>query len=111
LICLWEELRLSAYLDTGGVWTIGWGHTASVKQGDTCSELQACNWRREDLEKSELEVNRRTGDLPITQAMFDALVSFEFNTGGLMLANDQPSKVLAALREHRWADAGEEMIR
>ena len=29
-----EGLRLQAYQDTGGVWTIGYGHTAGVNAGD-----------------------------------------------------------------------------
>ena len=29
-----EALRLKAYQDSKGVWTIGWGHTKNVHPGD-----------------------------------------------------------------------------
>jgi GH24 family phage-related lysozyme (muramidase) len=48
LLHLFEDVRLVAYKDTGGVWTIGWGHTAGVKQGDTCTTAQADAWLAED---------------------------------------------------------------
>ncbi len=110
-ICGSEALRLSAYLDTGDVPTIGWGHTRGVKLGDTCTEEQALVWRREDCAIAEGEVNRLCGGMPLTQGMYDCLVSFEFNTGGLVLEGGAPSKVLLALQERRWADAGEEMLK
>jgi len=48
LIRLAEGLRLSAYQDSGGVWTIAYGHTEGVKQGDTCTVAQAEAWLAED---------------------------------------------------------------
>lgn len=30
LIKRWEGLRLEAYQDTGGIWTIGYGHTSDA---------------------------------------------------------------------------------
>ena len=33
LIKKWEGLELEAYQDIAGVWTIGYGHTASAKPG------------------------------------------------------------------------------
>jgi len=48
LLHLFEACRLAAYLDTGRVWTIGWGHTAGVKEGDTCTAAQADAWLAED---------------------------------------------------------------
>lgn len=48
LIASWEGLRLTAYQDSGGVWTIGFGHTAGVKEGDTCTREQAALWMGED---------------------------------------------------------------
>lgn len=41
LIASWEGLRLTAYQDSGGVWTIGFGHTAGVKEGETINQSQA----------------------------------------------------------------------
>ena len=39
-----EGCRLTAYQDSGGVWTIGYGHTAGVYAGKTCTEAQAEAW-------------------------------------------------------------------
>lgn len=36
-----EGLRLRAYQCTAGVWTIGWGHTKGVKEGDVITSEKA----------------------------------------------------------------------
>jgi lysozyme len=36
-----EGYRDHAYQDTGGVWTIGYGHTRGVKMGDSISHERA----------------------------------------------------------------------
>lgn len=79
-----EQLRLKAYPDpgTGGKpWTIGWGHTKGVKQGDRITQEQAEQFFSNDLAVFELTVNsaiKRT----MTQNQFDAMVSLAFNIGG-----------------------------
>lgn len=75
-----EGLVLKAYLDTGGVPTIGVGHTGpDVKMGMAITEAQADDLLRKDLETAEDAVRRL---FPITtQNQFDALVSFTFNLG------------------------------
>lgn len=75
-----ESLRLVAYPDTGGVWTIGYGHTRGVKQGDTCTEEQALQWLHEDLSSAEQTVDEMV-QVPLNQNEYDALVSFVFNIG------------------------------
>lgn len=44
-----EGCRLRAYKDTVGVWTIAYGRTKGVKQGDTCTQEQADEWLKEDM--------------------------------------------------------------
>jgi lysozyme len=80
LIESFEELRLAAYLDQRSIPTIGWGHTAGVKMGDTCTEAQADAWLLEDTQTA---VNGVEKSLQVfcTQNQFDALVSFTFNVG------------------------------
>lgn len=79
-----EQLRLKAYPDpgTGGKpWTIGWGHTKGVMQGDRITQEQAEAFFSEDLAVFELTVNgaiKRT----MTQNQFDSMVSLAFNIGG-----------------------------
>ena len=41
LVKQFEGLQLAAYLCPAGVWTIGWGHTDGVHQGDRVTEQQA----------------------------------------------------------------------
>lgn len=75
-----ETLRLVAYPDVGGVWTIGWGHTFDVREGDTCTGLQALQWLLSDIKTAEHNVNVLV-KVELTQAEFDALVDFAFNVG------------------------------
>jgi lysozyme len=49
LIKLHESCRLEAYQDGGGVWTIGYGHTKDVKEGDICTQQQAEDWLGADI--------------------------------------------------------------
>ena len=82
----YESLRLEAYPDpgTGGApWTIGYGHTGpDVHPGETITREQAASLLRSDLSGAEAEV-RRDVKVPVSQDQYDALVSFQFNTGAL----------------------------
>ena len=79
LIKKFEGVRLKAYLDTGGVPTIGVGHTKGVKMGQTITEAQADQFLRDDL-ATAMEAVRRL--FPVTtQGQFDSLTSFVFNLG------------------------------
>ena len=75
-----EGCRLEAYQDQGGVWTIGYGHTAGVKQGDRCTLFQAQTYLINDLQAAEFTVQRFV-TVPLNQGEFDALVDFVFNLG------------------------------
>ena len=85
LICGFEGLRLKAYDDGVGVWTIGFGTTVypngiRVKKGDTCTEAQAKAYMVYDLKKFESAVNNAV-TVPLNQNQFDALVSLAYNIG------------------------------
>ena len=85
LICGFEGLRLKAYDDGVGVWTIGFGTTIypngiRVKKGDICTEAQAKAYMAHDLKKFESTVNSAV-TVPINQNQFDALVSLAYNIG------------------------------
>lgn len=88
LIKQFEGCRLTAYKCAAGVWTIGYGHTAGVKQGQTITQAQAENFLKQDCEKFERYVNNATY-VPITEKLnqnqFDALVSFAYNCGAYNL--------------------------
>lgn len=78
-----EGLRLNAYEDARvpPVWTIGYGHTQGVYQGQTITEAQATEFLIQDLQNAEKIVKSKV-TVPLTQNRFDALVSHTFNTGG-----------------------------
>lgn len=80
----WEGFRAKAYLCPAGVPTIGYGHTAGVSEGQTCTEAQAEEWLREDLAAFERAVTECAGE-GLSQCRFDALVSFTFNVGAAAL--------------------------
>lgn len=109
LIQTFEGLRLTAYQDQAGVWTIGWGHTgADAFEGNTITRARADALLLADLAEAQTAVNRRVlAHRPLTQAQFDALVSFHFNTGAL--AGD--TGVLRKLRARRDDEVDDEMRR
>jgi len=87
IIKQWEGLKLTAYKDGGGVWTIGYGHTSAagapiVKQGMKITNEEAERILRNDLDKFEADVVRLV-KVPLNDNQFAALVSFHFNTGAL----------------------------
>lgn len=85
LICSFEGLRLTAYDDGVGIWTIGFGtikypNGVRVKRGDTCTLEQAKSYMRCDLIEFEHTVNSLV-KVPLNQNQFDALVSLTYNIG------------------------------
>lgn len=83
LIKSFEGCRLTAYRDSVGVLTIGYGHTAGVKAGQTITQVQAESFLKDDLAKSEKKVADYDGVYHWNQNQFDALVSFAFNIGSI----------------------------
>jgi GH24 family phage-related lysozyme (muramidase) len=79
LIESFEGLRLNAYQDSVGVWTIGYGHTKGVHQGQNITQQQAEAFLQQDLAQAEAAVNSHA--LALTDNQFAALVSFTFNLG------------------------------
>ena len=76
-----EGIRLKAYQDTKGIWTIGIGHTGpEVVKGYQINELMAYDLFHKDVEWAMDAVNDNVY-APMTQNQFDALVSFVFNVG------------------------------
>lgn len=86
LIAKYEGCRLEAYKCPAGVWTIGYGHTAGVTQGQTLPSQEAAKaLLKEDLKKYGGYVNScvKKGliTFPLNQNRFDALTSFCYNCG------------------------------
>lgn len=93
LIKEFEGLRLKAYKCPGGVWTIGYGHTAGVKPGMVISKAQAEEYLMADLIASEKYLNSL--GLALDQNQFDALISLIYNIG---IGNFQKSTLLRKAR-------------
>ena len=75
-----ESLQLKAYKCSANVWTIGYGHTKNVKEGDRISEDQANYFLMQDLYSVERAIIRHV-KTEINQNQFDALCSLIFNIG------------------------------
>lgn len=105
-----EGLSLVAYRDPVGIWTIGHGHTKTVKPGQKITEKEAENLLRFDLLEAESCVERalETPEVPTTQGQFDALVLFVFNVGCHAFRN---STMLRKLREGDYDGAHDEFPR
>lgn len=88
LVKEFEGLYLEAYRCPAWEWTIGWGHTGlkhkdgTVYEGRKITIHQAESLLRYDMEQFSKNVNRLV-KVPLSQNEFDALVSFDFNTGAL----------------------------
>ena len=81
-----ELLRLKAYLCSGGVWTIGYGHTGMVDgvligPGMIITNEKAKELFRNDIMLFERFLNKQTFADRLTQNQYDALISFMFNVG------------------------------
>jgi lysozyme len=93
LVKSFEELSLEAYLCPAGVWTIGYGHTHGVKEGDKIDEQRADYLLKSDMSVfSDYVLNMVTYD--ISQNQFDALSSLVFNIGPTNFKNSTLLKKL-----------------
>ncbi len=92
-----ESCVLTAYQDTAGVWTIGYGHTAGVKRGDRCTMYQAEQYLKEDLAKFEAIANKvkRLS----TQGRYDAVLDFIYNCGPTNFEKSTLKKYIEAGRK------------
>lgn len=110
LIKHFELLRLYAYQDQVGVWTIGYGHTKTAKPGMVITEAKANDLLESDLREKEIGVTRLV-KVPLKQREFDALVSFAINLGVSALASSTLLKKLNSGKNPtneflRWVMAG-----
>ena len=98
-----EGSHLNAYVDTGGVWTIGYGNTFNydlnrpVRRGDTITEYQAIKYLRIAANQAANDVLDLV-DIPLNQNELDALTSFVFNIGRKQFIT---STILRKLNERR----------
>ena len=92
LIKKWEGLhkkrgdgQIESYLDPVNIWTIGYGSTfhrdlnRPIQPGDIISLQAAERWLSEEVGETAEDVNELCKVVPLTNGMFDALVSFSYN--------------------------------
>ena len=81
-----EGVELTAYVCPAGVLTIGCGHTGpDVYEGQQITQAVANQLLRDDLDRFEKAVQKLI-TVSLTQAEFDACVSFAYNCGEGSLA-------------------------
>lgn len=119
LLNTFEDCKLVAYRDIGGVLTIGWGTTrypdtgVLVQEHETCTRAQADAWRDADIAEHATGVNDALyrviedwdADPAAHQDMFDALVDFSYNAG---VSSLRGSTLRLRVEQGRRADAAEE---
>lgn len=76
----WEGRELKAYRCPAGKWTLGYGHTEDVEEGDTVAPSEAELWLIEDL-RERAQALARSVNVPVTEGQFIALLSLAFNVG------------------------------
>ena len=116
LIKKFEGCELEAYKCSAGVWTIGYGRTKNVNEGDTCTQEQADKWLEEELPVYGAYVSDAVL-VPLDQNEFDALVAWTYNLGPTNLKNSTMLTVLNQARYEevpreikRWNKAGGEVL-
>ncbi len=111
---------VEAYPDpgTGGApYTIGWGATGPDIDAHTVWSQDQCDARLEkDLARHAADVRRALGGTPTSQAQFDALVSFHYNTGAIGRATLTEKHIArdytgAAEEFQRWNKAGGRVLK
>lgn len=79
-----EQYRSVAYKPTpDDVWTLGYGHTLGVDEGDTCTKRLAEIWLTEDFQRAAKALERKIGSVvkDLTDNQHDAMCDFVFNLG------------------------------
>jgi lysozyme len=89
------------------VWTIGYGHTRGVREGDEITEDKAEYLLLEDLKHFEGYVDRLV-EVSLNQDQFDALVSWTFNLGS---TNLKESTLLEKLNAGHYEEVPAQMAR
>ena len=82
----WEGLKLEAYTDSAGIWTIGYGtimyeDNACVKKGDVITKERAEHLLEWEVKLKAKGVNAVIKPASLSQNQYNALVSFAYNTG------------------------------
>ena len=116
LIKKFEGCETTAYQDSVGVWTIGFGHTKGVEEGQPCSIEDAESMLADEMDEYEGYINNMV-KVELQQHEFDALVAWVYNLGPTNLGESTMLKVLNGGQfdrvpdeMNRWTRAGGEIL-
>jgi lysozyme len=101
------EGDVRAYRCVAGRWTLGWGHTKSVRSGMRATIEECERYLAEDLREVGQYINALV-DVPLNQPHFDSLSSFVFNLG---VGNFKKSTLLKKLNQGNYNDIPSELMR
>ena len=117
LLTHFEGLKLEAYQDSVGVWTIGYGHTKGVISGMKITESQAGNLLKTELIEYQNYINSMV-KVGLSQCEYDALVCWVYNLGPTNLSNstlltllNQGVKLQIPKQIRRWNKAGGKVLK
>lgn len=110
-----EGKKLKSYLDSVGVWTIGYGSiyhydlNRPIKRGDQITEEKALEWLRKEI-KDKTKAIKQLLLVPVNQNQLDALTSLVYNIGIsafkkstlLKMLNQNADKISIADQFLRW---------
>jgi lysozyme len=107
-----EGCVLHAYRDSGGILTIGVGHTGLVRGQAITGATVITSLEAEALLKTDLVVAQKAianwVSVPLKQVQYDALCSFIFNCG---INAFKGSSLLRKLNLHEYNDASLELLK
>lgn len=114
-----EGLKLKAYKDSVGIWTIGFGNIFNldtgnpIKEGDEITQETADRWLKIEVDQLQAKM-RKVITVPLNDNQWTALTSLVYNIGFgafkrstlLRLLNAGASKEEVAKQFLRWNRAG-----
>ena len=104
-----EGFRAEAYKCPAGVWTIGYGHTKNVREGETVSIRQAETMLSFDLSDIAQELSEHIYRDDLSDGQCVALCSLAINVGVPYMVNHCP-KLMAAVNAGKDDEAAEEFL-
>lgn len=105
-----ESCRLTAYLDSKGIWTIGWGRAdPGVVEGMTCTQAEADGWRDAHLRSVIAGFDAHLAwwrDLSTPRQAVLVEMAYQMGFDGMMAFHE----MIAALKRDAWGDAAAAML-
>ena len=111
LIKKFEGFKETAYKCPAGVWTIGYGWTHGVKEGDTITKEKASELVQQEVAKIAKQIKATLGTevfASLTENQICALIDFVYNLG---LGNFKNSTLCKMIKSGQIMEAGNQFER